>query len=87
MKTEKFQIISSIALASVGVFLTQKGFRDTVEVLSSNNFNLLNASIAGAEMAISAVLFNNSIKGFKSSLKIEEDILVREEKITPKRKF
>jgi hypothetical protein len=87
MKIEKFQIISSIALAGIGFYLTQKGFKDTVDVLKSNELNMLDASIAGAEMAISAVLFNNAIKKFRSSFNKEEDLLIREEKLIPKRKM
>ena len=87
MKIEKFQIISSIALAGIGFYLTQKGFKDTVDVLKSNELNMLDASIAGAEMAISAVLFNNAIKKFRSSFNKEEDLLIREEKLINKRKM
>lgn len=87
MKINKFQIISSIALAGIGFYLTQKGFKDTVDVLKSQELNMLDASIAGAEMAISAVLFRNVIKKFKSSFGDDEDLLIREEKIIPKRKM
>lgn len=87
MKIEKFKIISSIALAGIGVYLSQKGFHDMIEVLKTSDLNLLGAGMAGGEMAVSAVLFNQSINLMKNSMTKESDISLEVEKLAKSRKF
>lgn len=74
MKNDKFKIIGSVALASVGAYVASRGFKDAIELSKMTELNLLAASWTAAELATSTVLFKQSIKNLRQIFN-EENVL------------
>lgn len=62
MKNNKFTMIGSVALATIGAYVATKGFQNAIEVSNSTELNIIQTTLAATELAVSTVLFKNSIK-------------------------